>query len=691
MKKLYLLFALIACTCALQAQKQVISFFDILERSERKENKKENLRPDSLFINYQLDSLTQTVTVIGFDPEENLRDASLGYEFLTNIYIADSIEFYGVNYPVTDIAPDVFKDCYNLIGVALPNTITHVGSGAFIGCQNIRFPVYNDHVFAYLPHNYAGHYDVPDGIEYIAGYAFAGSQLLTSISIPNSVKEVDADAFAGCSQLLPAVYNDHLFAYLPSGYMEHYEIPDGIKAIGNGAFKRGKLTSLTIPNSVTTIGKQAFAHCYIDTIILPDSVRYIDEQTFMGCEYLTSITFPKHLDSIGEEAFLFCTDIEHITFPEGVQSISENAFSGCERLLSVKFPHTLKTIGKYAFRECWKLKSIEFQEGIEHIEENAFGLDYTIKKMHWPASLTSVGKDAFCYRKLEQFTIDPANPVYYIKNGMLCTRDHKLLHGLGFIKGDVVVPDGIERIEEDAFRYCDHITSITLPSSVRTLGKNAISECYKLRRINLPDSLESIEDHALYFCPKLERIHIPAGVQKIGEHALADNYKVTAITVDEANANFCAIDGVLYSKDTTVLVFCPEKKKGTLYIPKQVTQILPHALDFNKSITKIVVDEQNTAFCVYDDILYSKDLSRLILCPRGKKGRIDLPLDKIKSIEAYAFHNCKHITYIWISSTSINIGNGAFYGCDKLIIHANYNFKYLSNNHLYGCKEIIYH
>ena len=311
--------------------------------------------------------------------------------------------------------------------------------------------------------------------------------------------------------------------------------------------------------------------------------------------------------------------------------------------------------------------------------------------MHWPASLISVGEDAFSYYNFEQFTIDPANPVYYIKDDMLCTRDHKLLLGLRYIKGDVVVPDGLERIEEDAFRNCDHITSITLPSSVRTLGKYAIYDCDKLKRINLPDSLESIEDYALSYCPKLERIHIPAGVQKIGEHALAGNYKVTAITVDEANANFCAVDGVLYSKDTTVLVFCPEKKKGTLYIPKQVTQILPNALDYNKSITKIVVDEQNTAFCVYDDILYSKDLSRLIFCPRGKKGRVDLPLGKIKSIEAYAFHDCKHITSIWISSTRIKIGSGAFYGCDKLIIHADHYFRYLSNNHFYGCKEIIYY
>ena len=686
MKKLYFLFALLACTCSIQAQNKVINFFELLER------RRESLRPDSLYINYELDTVTHTVTVTGFDPKENLKDASLGSEFLAEIFISDSINFDGINYPVTAIAPRVFNDCYNLIGVKLPNTITYVGSGAFSLCRNIHFPVYNDHVFAYLPSYYAGHYSVPDGIEYIAGYAFAESGLLTSISIPNSVQDVDVNAFSDCPRLSSEVYNDHFFAYLSPCYTGDYAIPEGIKTIGNGAFENARnMTSVTIPNSVTTIGKGAFVHCCIDTIVLPDSVRYIDAQTFMGCPYLKTIFFPRYLDSIGTEAFAYCDGLQYVTIQEGVQSISKEAFYGCGRLQSVTFPHTLKTIGKEAFAWCRMLETIRFQEGIEQIGEEAFEDCNKLKEIHWPASLISVGKNAFDYYNLEQFTIDPANPVYYIKDGMLCTRDHKLLCCLNSVKGDVTVPDGIERIEEGAFLGCDDITSITLPSTIRVLGENAIYKCDKLKKINLSDNLESIEEHGLSYCPMLESIHVPAGVKRIAEKAFVGNYKVTSITVDEANANFCAIDGVLYSKDTTVLVFCPEKKKGTLYIPKQVTQILPHALNISKSVTKIVVDEQNMAFCVYDDILYSKDLSRLIVCPRGKKGRIDLPLGKIKSIEDDAFRDCKYITYIWISSTRINIGDGAFTGCDRLIIHADKYFQYIPHKAISGGKEIIYH
>jgi len=62
-------------------------------------------------------------------------------------------------------------------------------------------PLYNDHVFAYLPATYSGAYTIPDGIESLAGGAFAGCSGLTSATIPNSVTTIGDWAFSGCTGL----------------------------------------------------------------------------------------------------------------------------------------------------------------------------------------------------------------------------------------------------------------------------------------------------------------------------------------------------------------------------------------------------------------------------------------------------------------------------------------------------------
>jgi len=83
------------------------------------------------------------------------------------------------------------------------------------------------------------------------------------------------------------------------------------------------------------------------------------------------------------------------------------------------------------------------------------------------------------------------------------------------------------------------------------------------------------------------------------------------------------------------------------------------------SITALNVDAQNTAFCSVDGIIYSKDKTILIRYPGGKPGAFTIP-NSVTSIEGMAFSNCIGLTSITIPDSVTQMGGGAFSNCTKL-------------------------
>ena len=110
-----------------------------------------------------------------------------------------------------------------------------------------------------------------------------------------------------------------------------YSIRDGVKVIGNNAFKRCEfLTNINIPNSVTNIGYEAFDCCVsLTSINIPDSVTNIGNKAFSSCVSLTSINIPDSVTNIGNETFWGCESLTSINIPNSVTNIGDNAFGNC--------------------------------------------------------------------------------------------------------------------------------------------------------------------------------------------------------------------------------------------------------------------------------------------------------------------------------------------------------------------------
>ncbi len=139
-------------------------------------------------------------------------------------------------------------------------------------------------------------------------------------------------------------------------------IEDGVTSIGDDAFHNCgswyTIRELRIPSTVTRIGQSAFLRTNITSVTIPDSVTEVGTWTFSDSS-LTSVRLSRGLKKISD-GMLSWTGIRSIEIPDSVTSVGSEAFKGCLALTAVEFPASVASVGKLAFETCTALTSVTF-------------------------------------------------------------------------------------------------------------------------------------------------------------------------------------------------------------------------------------------------------------------------------------------------------------------------------------------
>jgi len=142
----------------------------------------------------------------------------------------------------------------------------------------------------------------------------------------------------------------------------------------------------------------------------------------------------------------------------------------------------------------------------------------------------------------------------------------------------ITVPDSVTNIGDGAFGGCENLTNATIGNGIITIGAAAFAFT-RIANIYLDTNLVIIGD-AAFSGTSLNTIMLPASVSFIGNVPFFQSYSLTNITVDPSNSNYSSLNGVLYNKDQTKLIECPNGLVGSYSIPSGVTDIGNSAFDF---------------------------------------------------------------------------------------------------------------
>lgn len=139
-------------------------------------------------------------------------------------------------------------------------------------------------------------------------------------------------------------------------------LSNGILNIPAGLFQGNtNIKSVTIPNTVTEIAANAFANCkeITGTITVPDSVVTIGKGAFQYCQKVQHIILPSSITRIENDTFFQCHNLEEMVIPENVTYIGGNAFTRCYQIQTLHIPSKVQTIGNWAFDFMSKLESFD--------------------------------------------------------------------------------------------------------------------------------------------------------------------------------------------------------------------------------------------------------------------------------------------------------------------------------------------
>ncbi len=376
---------------------------------------------------------------------------------ISSIYLGRNIINYSNNYIYSSLGS--FSTPFDL---TISKYVTEMSGGTFAMCENIKsitFEEGSDTLTLINDHN-ASTSIMP----------FSKSRI-DSVYLGRVI--VGKDMYYPNRVVVPFAGVDSSFAM---------RIGNNITEIGNNAYTEWKISSVTIPNNVLRIGADALSYCtFLNSVTIEDGsnpLEFLDESSFHGCqlnnlylgrnisyisdkspfrynkEALTKLTIGEQVTEISDAEFVGCKNITTLNFPKGLLRIGANAFYGCQSLSSISIPNKVKEIGEDAFKLCWGLTSFTIEDGTETLAFTA------------PTS------------NVISIFLDSPLEVVYLGRNISYPNDSSPFEMINDLK-HVTIGENVTNLDNKIFAACQNLKDVvSLPLIVPFTGRYVFTESY---------------------------------------------------------------------------------------------------------------------------------------------------------------------------------------------------------------------
>lgn len=373
---------------------------------------------------------------------------------------------------------------------------------------------------------------IPDTVEVVGESAFENNQKVQFVVIPKSVKRLDAYVFWGCNNLEEVVLGKGLtavdeYSFAGCTGLKQITIPENVQSIDAQAFAGCvNLTDIYIPATVTGIAEDAFLNCDNVTIhadegsVAAQFAQKLAEQknrdplvTAAPVQTPTAVSRPDTQATtepvstatpapaatpvpgnvlgstivVGNHALVMVHPGEEkvqqgYTEPEAGQETGEEQDITAETengkipewmyyrnqsVSAVTIPEGTTEIGRFAFSRS-SLRTVTIPEGVTVIDYAAFYHCDNLDNVILPDTVNTVGAKAFTHTGwLDDFEENSMDD-FLISGDILVAYKGNL--------PEVVIPDGVRVIAEEAFRNHTELKKVHLPASVTDIGNDAFPE-----------------------------------------------------------------------------------------------------------------------------------------------------------------------------------------------------------------------
>ncbi|MBP5510013.1 MAG: leucine-rich repeat protein [Kiritimatiellae bacterium] len=393
---------------------------------------------------------------------------------------------------------------------------------------------------------------------------------------------------------------------------------------------------------VTELCHYLFKGCDTMTeVVLPETVQLLNWYPFDGCSALETINVPRALTAcrVGnpfrDTAWWTKQAGEFVTFgpvllayqqrgtnnvvkiPDGITMIAESAFAGEETFDSVDIPASVKEIGHCAFEDCSNLRTVTGAANVEVCGYRTFA------------------GTPFCETSGSNSLVQAGSAV---------------VGYTGTLPEELVIPEGVLCIADEAFYGCGDFQTVSFPASLRRIGDYAFSGCFKEASADMPPGADELGFVGL------TTVTIPETLQSIGNYAFSGCYCLTDVTIEDSPA-IAGLKWVYELFDESPI------RNLTFNLPFVTPNFLGLGKETLESLTfgnqvVLIGDDDDEVEC-YDG------MSTAIFNGYNALTTITFGTS-LEMIRPYAFSDCAAIKSITIPAGVTAIDEYAFSGCGSL-------------------------